>query len=78
MLAALANDQAIMRAHPQDEQPLIRIQYDWAEARVKGKQDPLVGKFVLDGYVCKTERPKEGGRSVNHFGLGKMIAGIYP
>ncbi len=36
MLAALANDQASMRDHSQDEQALIRIQHDWAEARVKG------------------------------------------
>ena len=36
MLDALANDQAIMRDHSQDEQALIGIQHDWAEARVKG------------------------------------------
>ncbi len=36
LLVALANDHAIMRDHSQDEQALIRIQHDWAEARVKG------------------------------------------
>ena len=32
----MANDHGIMRDHSQDEQALIRIQHDWAEARVKG------------------------------------------
>jgi ketosteroid isomerase-like protein len=32
----LANDHGIMRDHSQDEQALIRIQHDWAEARFKG------------------------------------------
>jgi ketosteroid isomerase-like protein len=32
----LANDHGIMRDHSQDEQALIRIQHEWAEARVKG------------------------------------------
>jgi hypothetical protein len=36
LLAAVANDHGIMRDHSQDEQALIRIQHDWAEARVKG------------------------------------------
>ena len=36
LLVGLANDQAIMGNPSQDEQALIRIQHDWAEARVKG------------------------------------------
>jgi hypothetical protein len=36
LLVGLANDQAVMENHSRDEQPLIRIQHDWAEARVKG------------------------------------------
>jgi ketosteroid isomerase-like protein len=36
LLVGLANDQAIMENDSQDEQALIRIQHDWAEARVKG------------------------------------------
>jgi ketosteroid isomerase-like protein len=36
LLVGLANDQGIMRDHAQDEQALIRIQHEWAEARVKG------------------------------------------
>ena len=32
----LANDHGIMRDHSPDEQALIRIQHEWAEARVKG------------------------------------------
>jgi ketosteroid isomerase-like protein len=36
LLVALANDHSSMRDHSQDEQALIRIQHDWAGARVKG------------------------------------------
>jgi ketosteroid isomerase-like protein len=36
LLVGLANDHGIMRDHSQDEQALIRIQHEWAEARVKG------------------------------------------
>ena len=36
MLVSLANDQASMGDHPQDEQALMKIQREWAEARVKG------------------------------------------
>jgi ketosteroid isomerase-like protein len=36
LLVGLANDHGIMRDHSPDEQALIRIQQDWAEARVKG------------------------------------------
>jgi hypothetical protein len=36
LLVGLANDHGTVRDHSQDEQALIRIQRDWAEARVKG------------------------------------------
>ena len=36
MLVGLANDQSVMRDHSQDEQALMKIQHEWAEARVKG------------------------------------------
>jgi ketosteroid isomerase-like protein len=36
LLVGLANDHCIMRDHSQDEQALIRIQHEWAEARVRG------------------------------------------
>jgi ketosteroid isomerase-like protein len=36
LLVGLANDHGIMRDHSHDEQALIRIQQDWAKARVKG------------------------------------------
>ena len=36
LLVGMANDHGTMRDHSPDEQALIRIQQDWAEARVKG------------------------------------------
>ena len=36
LLVGLANDHGIMRDHSLDEQALITIQHDWADARVKG------------------------------------------
>jgi len=36
LLVGLANDHRIMSDHAQDEQALIRIQHEWAEARMKG------------------------------------------
>ena len=36
MLTGLANDQSIMGDHSQEEQALMKIQHEWAEARVKG------------------------------------------
>ena len=36
LLVGLANDQSIMGDHSQDEQALMKIQREWAEARVKG------------------------------------------
>jgi len=36
LLVGLANDHGTMKDRSQDEQALIRIQHDWAEARVKG------------------------------------------
>ncbi|MFL6599510.1 MAG: hypothetical protein DMF08_12920 [Verrucomicrobia bacterium] len=36
MLIGLANDQSIMGDHSQEEQALMKIQHEWAEARVKG------------------------------------------
>jgi Domain of unknown function (DUF4440) len=32
----MANDQTLMKQNPEDEQALIKIQHDWAEARMKG------------------------------------------
>src|SRR6516164_3530321 len=36
LLVGLANDHGTMKDRSQDEQALIRLQHDWAEARVKG------------------------------------------
>jgi len=36
LLVSLANDQTVMRDHSQDEQAFMKIQHEWAEARVKG------------------------------------------
>jgi ketosteroid isomerase-like protein len=36
LLVGLANDQSIMGDHSQGEQALMKIQHEWAEARVKG------------------------------------------
>lgn len=36
MLVGLANDQSIMGDHSQEERALIKIQYEWADAPVKG------------------------------------------
>ena len=36
MLIGLANDQSIIGDHSQEEQALMKIQHEWAEARVKG------------------------------------------
>ena len=86
-----------MRDHSQDEQALIRIQHDWAEARIKGDssyarrleaEDCTIvwpdGKIVnkrtdlqtMTGDIVFTEF--KVADVPNHFGLGKIIAGIYP
>ncbi len=36
LLVGLANDQRIMGDHSHEEQALMEIQREWAEARVKG------------------------------------------
>jgi ketosteroid isomerase-like protein len=36
LLVGLANGQSIMGDHSQEERALIKIQYEWADARVKG------------------------------------------
>jgi len=36
LLVGLANDHSVMRDHSEDEQSLMKIQHEWAEARVKG------------------------------------------
>jgi hypothetical protein len=36
LLVSLANDHGTMKGRSEDEQTLIRIQHEWAEARVKG------------------------------------------
>jgi len=36
LLVSLANDQSGMRDHSEHEQALMKIQHEWAEARVKG------------------------------------------
>ena len=35
MLVSLANDQGVMGDHSQEEQALMKIQHEWAEARIK-------------------------------------------
>ena len=36
MVVSLANDQGVMGDRSQDEQALMKIQHEWAEARIKG------------------------------------------
>jgi ketosteroid isomerase-like protein len=36
LVAGLTNDQRVMGHHSQEEQALVKIQHEWAEARVKG------------------------------------------
>lgn len=36
LLVRLANDQSLMKQDSEDEQALVKIQHDWAEARMKG------------------------------------------
>jgi hypothetical protein len=36
LLVGLANDQGVMGDHSEEEQALMKIQHEWAEARVKG------------------------------------------
>jgi ketosteroid isomerase-like protein len=36
LLVGLANGQSIMGDHSQEEQALMKIQHEWAEARIKG------------------------------------------
>ena len=36
LLVGLANDQSIMADHSEEERALMKIQHEWAEARVKG------------------------------------------
>jgi ketosteroid isomerase-like protein len=36
LLVGLANDQSIMGYHSQEEQALMKLQHEWAEARIKG------------------------------------------
>ena len=36
LLVGLANDQSVMGDHSQEEQALMEIQHEWAEARIKG------------------------------------------
>jgi len=35
LLVSLANDQGVMGDHSQEEQALMKIQHEWAEARIK-------------------------------------------
>jgi ketosteroid isomerase-like protein len=60
LLVGLANDHGTMKDRSQDEQALIRIQHDWAEARVKGDSS-----FTrrLEAEDCSIVCP--GGKIVN-------------
>jgi ketosteroid isomerase-like protein len=60
LLVGLANDHGIMRDHSHHEQALIRIQQDWAEARVKGDSS-YTRRFEVDD--CTIAWPD--GRVVN-------------
>lgn len=60
LLVGLANDHGIMRDHAQDKQALIRIQHEWAEARVKGDSS-YTGRLEADD--CTIVWPD--GRIVN-------------
>jgi hypothetical protein len=52
LLVGLANDQAIMGNPSQDEQALIRIQHDWAQARVKGDTSYTRRLEAEDSPLC--------------------------
>jgi len=62
-----------MRGRSEDEQTLIRIQREWAEARVKGDSSYTQR---LEAEDCTIVWPD--GKTVNNSGLGKMIAHSYP
>ena len=55
-----------------EEQALMKIQHEWAEARVKG--DSLYTR-QLESEDCTIVWPD--GKTVNNSGLGKMIAHGY-
>jgi hypothetical protein len=76
-----------MRGRSEGEQTLIRIQREWAEARVKGDSSYT---WRLEAEDCTIVWPDgrivnkrgdlesmSGGRFANHSGLGKMIVHSY-
>jgi ketosteroid isomerase-like protein len=60
LVVCLANDQTLMKKDSEDEQKLIQIQHDWAEARIKGD-----GSYTqrLEAENCTVVWPD--GRIVN-------------
>jgi hypothetical protein len=66
-----------------DEQAVVKIQHDWAEARLKG-DNPFPKRIEADDFTvvwfngrivgCKNARRMEGSRIPSDFGLGKIIA----
>lgn len=70
MLVGLANDQSIMGDHSQDEQALMKIQHEWAEARVKGDSSYTRG---LEGEDCTIVWPD--GSIVNKRGDLESMTG---
>jgi hypothetical protein len=58
LLGGLANDHDSMSDQSQDEQALIRIQHDWAEARVKGDSSYMQ---TMTDFVWADTFVKQGG-----------------
>ena len=70
MLVGLTNDQSIMGVHSQEEQALMKIQREWAEARVKGDSSYT---RRLEAEDCTIVWPD--GRIVNKRGDLESITG---
>ena len=70
MLVGLANGQNIMGDHSQGEQALMKIQREWAEARLKGDSS-YTRRIETDD--CTIVWP--GGRIVNKQGDLQSMAG---
>jgi hypothetical protein len=70
LLVGLANDQSVMGDHSQDEQALTKIQYEWAEARVKGDSSYTRG---IESDDCTIVWPD--GRIVNKRGDLESMTG---
>ena len=70
LLVGLANDQSIMGDHSEEEQALMKIQHEWAEARVKGD---ISFTRRIEADDCTIVWP--GGRIVNKRGDLESMTG---